>query len=160
MVALVFVDENPEELVQRCGLHVHGRAEVVIAVDDFAVQAGAQAGLLHVPHADGFQVGPDAYGVDVDFQIRAHADFQPGLFVDTEIARLNSAIRVQQQFPGGRVLVQRFLNGQRCFHLLLGHQNFVARVLAPGIQQFVSKHGIRLNGLHRLDHLCFGAGHF
>ncbi len=104
MVVLVFVDENPEELVQCCGLAIHGGAQVVITVDDFPVQFGAQAFLLNVPHADGFQVGADAHAVQVDLQIRTNADFQTGFVVKAKVADLHGAARVLKQHPGGWVL--------------------------------------------------------
>ncbi|CEJ63354.1 hypothetical protein [Citrobacter pasteurii] len=160
MVVLVLVDENPEELVQRCGLAIHGRAQVVVTVDDFAVQFGAQAFLLNVPHADGFQVGTDAHPVQVDFQIWAHTDFQPGFVVEPEITHLNSATRVLEQHPGGWVLEQGFLNGQCSAQLLAGDQYFSLRILAPRIQQFVGEDGIRINRLNGLNQICFGTGNF
>ncbi|MNT53661.1 hypothetical protein D3C72_1907540 [compost metagenome] len=94
MVVLVFVDENPEELIQTCGLAVHCSAQVVITVDDFAVKFGAKSFLLNVPHAYGFQVSANTHAVQVDFEVRAHAYFKPGLFVKAEVAHLNGAARV------------------------------------------------------------------
>ena len=160
MVVLVFVDENPEELVQCCRLAIHCRAQVVIAVDDFPVQFGAQAFLLDVPHADGFEVSTDANTVEVDFEVRAHTDFQPGLVVKAEITHFDGAARVRQQFAGGRVVQQRFLNGQRGAQLLTGDQHFPFRVLAPRIQQFVGEHSARVNRLRRLNQIGLRAGYF
>ena len=104
MVVLVFVDENPEELVKCRGLAIHGGAQVIVTVDDFPVQFGAQTFLLNVPHADGFKVGTDAYPVQVDLKVRTHADFKSGFVVKAKIAHLNSAARMLKQHPGGWVL--------------------------------------------------------
>lgn len=45
VIALVFVDENPEELVKGGDVAIHGGAEVVVPIDNFPVQLGAQRGL-------------------------------------------------------------------------------------------------------------------
>ncbi|QUJ05437.1 hypothetical protein KCP69_19330 [Salmonella enterica subsp. enterica] len=50
VVVLVFVDENPEKLVQRRSFAVHGRAQVIVPIDDFpGAKSFAQAFLLDVP---------------------------------------------------------------------------------------------------------------
>ncbi|CQL18895.1 Uncharacterised protein [Salmonella enterica subsp. enterica serovar Typhimurium str. DT104] len=145
MVVLVFVDENPEKLVQRRSFAVHGRAQVIVPIDDFTVQLRTQAFLLDVPHADSFQVGANAQAAHIELKVRAYPNFQPGFLINPKIAHLDSAAWVSQQFAGGRVLQQGFLNVQRGAELLAGDQHFPFGVLPPRIQQFVGEYHCRVD---------------
>ncbi len=123
MVVLGFVDEIRKTGPAPQFRSTWPRAQVIVPIDDFPVQLRAQAFLLDVPTCCSFQVGANAQAAHISSK-SGRAGAQPGFLINPKIANLDSAAWVSQQFTGGRVLQQGFLNVQRGAELLAGDQHF------------------------------------